>query len=392
VIALADLLVWVVDPQKYADGAWHERYLRPLAAYADTMAVVLNQADLLAPDAVEACRTDLQGLLRADGLDGVGVQAISAQTGAGVEDLRREVARRVQRREAAVQRLSADVGEAAAGLAGTCAGSAGGLGRGDRDRLVAALAEAAGVPSVVRAVDRAHRRRGALATGWPVVRWVRRLRPDPLRRLRLADRAGEGQAAARPSLPAATPVQQAQVSTAARGLAKEAAGDLADPWPELVRAAATGGETRAADALSGAVAQVDLGMSRPRWWALAGLAQKALGAVLALGVLWLLALVGLGWLRLDDVVPTPEVEGIAIPTLAVIAAVAGGLLVALLARIVIAIGARRRARAADRRLRRGVGEVARELIVEPVNAELEARDAICRALSAARGTRTKGSR
>jgi energy-coupling factor transporter ATP-binding protein EcfA2 len=47
VIGLADLLVWVVDPQKYADGAWHERYLRPLATHAGVMEVVLNQADLL---------------------------------------------------------------------------------------------------------------------------------------------------------------------------------------------------------------------------------------------------------------------------------------------------------------------------------------------------------
>ena len=33
VVALADLMVWVVDPQKYADGVLHEHYLRPLARY-----------------------------------------------------------------------------------------------------------------------------------------------------------------------------------------------------------------------------------------------------------------------------------------------------------------------------------------------------------------------
>src|SRR5690606_39507694 len=32
-VGLVDLLVWVLDPQKYADAAVHERYLRPLARH-----------------------------------------------------------------------------------------------------------------------------------------------------------------------------------------------------------------------------------------------------------------------------------------------------------------------------------------------------------------------
>ena len=31
-VQLADMLVWVLDPQKYADAAIHDRYLAPLAA------------------------------------------------------------------------------------------------------------------------------------------------------------------------------------------------------------------------------------------------------------------------------------------------------------------------------------------------------------------------
>ncbi|HEY8583829.1 MAG TPA: GTPase, partial [Capillimicrobium sp.] len=88
VLALADLVVWVVDPQKYADAAWHEGYLRPLAGHAATMAVVLNQADLLAPDALAACRADLGRLLFDDGLGPLDVRPVSALTGAGLDDLR----------------------------------------------------------------------------------------------------------------------------------------------------------------------------------------------------------------------------------------------------------------------------------------------------------------
>src|SRR3712207_1359172 len=40
-VRLVDLLVWVVDPQKYADASLHEQYLRPLARHAAAMLVVL---------------------------------------------------------------------------------------------------------------------------------------------------------------------------------------------------------------------------------------------------------------------------------------------------------------------------------------------------------------
>ena len=250
VVALADLMVWVVDPQKYADGVLHERYLRRFAHHGATMLVVLNQADRLDAPGTAACLADLGRLLAADGLPGLPVLALSARTGEGVEALRDVVGRRVAAREAAIARLGADVRDAAAALqAGVGDGTASGsIGRGERAALTAALAGAAGVPLVTRAVARAHRRSGALATGWPFARWVRRFGPDPLRRLRLGagnERPGlepGGAVAARSSLPAATPVQRAQVETAARALADRAAGELPAPWPGLVRRAALAGE------------------------------------------------------------------------------------------------------------------------------------------------------
>src|SRR3954452_5277975 len=141
------------------------------------MLVVLNQADLLDADALAACRADMGRLLREDGLDGVPVLAASAVTRDGLAALRDALGRKVAAREAAVARLGADVERAAAALAASCGErrggdrGAGGIARADRTRLVAALEEAAGVPAVVSAVERAHRRRGALATGWPLVRW-----------------------------------------------------------------------------------------------------------------------------------------------------------------------------------------------------------------------------
>ncbi|MEO5576998.1 MAG: GTPase, partial [Gaiellaceae bacterium] len=185
VVALADLVLWVVEPQKYADASLHDRYLRPLATHAEAMAVVLNQADLLAPADVAAWRQDMEALLARDGLPKLPLVVVSARSGDGIPELQRLLAERVATRDAAVAKLAADLEQVVAPLAAGCEGKAHGVQREDARRLREALAEAAGVPTVVRAVGDAHRRRGALATGWPFVRWIRRFRPDPLRRLRL---------------------------------------------------------------------------------------------------------------------------------------------------------------------------------------------------------------
>jgi len=54
-VGLADLMLWVLDPQKYADASVHRRYLTPLAGHSSVIAVVLNQSDLLTPEQTEDC-------------------------------------------------------------------------------------------------------------------------------------------------------------------------------------------------------------------------------------------------------------------------------------------------------------------------------------------------
>ena len=287
VVGLADLVLWVVEPQKYADASLHDRYLRPLATHADAMGVVLNQADLLGTDDVEAWRRDMERLLERDGLPKLPLVVVSARDGDGIPELRRLLAERVAARDAALAKLAADLEQAAEPLAASCEGRARGVRAEDSRRLQEALEEAAGVPTVVRAVRDAHRRRGALATGWPLVRWLRRFRPDPLRRLRLPD-SPEPQT--RTSMPPPTDVQRAQVASAARRLADGAAEGLAQPWPRLVREAAVAADDRVADRLDRAVAGADLRVSRPRWWRVAGWLQGALALALAAGAVWLAAL------------------------------------------------------------------------------------------------------
>jgi hypothetical protein len=237
------------------------------------------------------------------------------------------------------------------------------------------------VPTVVRAVGDAHRRRAALATGWPFVRWLRRFRPDPLRRLRLPE---SPQPNVRTSMPAPTDVQRAQVASAARRLADGATEGLPQPWPRLVREAATAAEDRVADKLDRAVAGADLSVSRPGWWRLAGLLQSLLALAVAAGAVWLGALAVFGWLRIEDVVPLPEIEGIPIPTWLVLGGAATGIAFAFLARLVNGIGANRRARRAARSLGERVGAVAQDLVLGPAESELDAHGRLCAAVEAAR--------
>lgn len=390
-VQLVDVMVWVVDPQKYADAVLHERYLRPLVEHAPVMTVVLNQVDRLPQAEREACLRDLRRLLDSEGLQRTQIRAVSAETGEGLPELRELIAGRVADKLAAARRLAADVSTAADRLA-TASGDAGvpELSRRSLETMNTAMAEAAGARVVGDAVRDAWRIRGAAATGWPVVAWMGRLKPDPLRRLHL-DRLSAGTkpkeidptSVGRTSLPARSGVQQARVDTAVRDLAAEASTGLSRGWTDAVKAAARSQEGRLPDALDRAVARTDLDVDRRRrWWQVVRVLQWILLAAVAAGLLWLAASFVLAYLQLP---PLPPVTWgrLPAPTVLVIGGVLAGLLLGGLSRIGVVIGATRRERAARAALRRSVTGVTEDLVVQPVREELEryarARTALARA-------------
>jgi GTP-binding protein EngB required for normal cell division len=400
---LVDLLVWVLDPQKYADAAVHDLYLAPLARHRDVTVVVLNQIDRLSPAAAERCLADLRRLLEADGLAGVPVLGVSARTGAGVGELRALLAARVAGRRSWTDRLAADAETAADALARASGGAApsgppGSSGPPDTASaasaealagpLAAALSQAAGVPVVVRAVAKAHRHRSVAATGWPVTRWVRRLRPDPLRRLRLGggspgpDAAGEP--VGRTSIPAAGAVQRSQLDTALRDTAAAASAGLPEPWAAAVRHAARSHADELEDALDRAVATTSLGASRrPLWWRAAGAAQWLVLAAAVAGVLWLLGLFAMDYLHLPEP-PVPTAGELPWPTLLLLGGLLLGVVLALLSRAAAWLGGRRRARKAAGALRASVERVGRELVLDPVQDELTRHRRFTEAVATAR--------
>ncbi|MEO3806946.1 YfjP family GTPase [Nonomuraea sp. B1E8] len=424
-VELVDLLVWVVDPQKYADAALHERYLRPLAAHRDVTVVVLNQVDRLPAQAVDRCLRDMRRLLDDDGMQGVPVLAVSARTGTGLPQLRSLLRDRVSERKSWSARLAADVttaathltpaGPASEGLPGAAdepdgvlaagrgtegaAQLTGGLGR----ALTGALSQAAGVPLVVEAVAKGHRHRAIVATGWPVTRWLRRFRPDPLRRLRVdgtalqgavsggAGREVEGPAGepgsgivGRTSVPAASAVQRAQVETAVRDVGEAAASGLPGPWAAAVRHAARSRSHDLADAVDRAVARTSAGATRrPRWWRAVNALQWLVFAAMVAGALWLGVLFGMDYLRLPQP-PLPTAGVVPWPTVLLVGGALAGVLIALLARLAAWAGGRRRARRTSRALRAAIGQVGEDLVLDPVRAELDRYARFTEALERAR--------
>ncbi|SDW38363.1 50S ribosome-binding GTPase [Arthrobacter sp. cf158] len=383
-VGMVDVLVWVLDPQKYADAAVHNDFLRPMASHGAVTLVVLNQVDTLSAADASAVMLSLEGILARDGLGAVRVLGTSAVTGDGVPAVRGAIRNVVVQREATTKRLAADVAKAAAELAAVSGeGEARGIHGGARARLASELATAANVPVVVDAVQRSFARESARRTGWPVTRWLLRFRPDPLRRLNLG-RGDTRPELNRTSLPPAGAPERARTDAAVRDFADEASAGAPGPWRAAIRSVARDGRGQLPDALDQAIAGTDLkATKRPLWWVLFNTLQW-LALLLAVGGLgWLGVLAALGYFQM----PVPEVprtEGWPWPTLMVTGGVALGIALAVAGRILGGWAARARASGAAKRLKSAVAVVAEKWIVEPVDVEITRLKAFNAALKAAR--------
>ncbi|WP_091348190.1 GTPase [Micromonospora rhizosphaerae] len=376
-LGLVDLVVWVVDPQKYADRVIHTSYLREFHRHRDVTVVVLNQADRLPPAELPRVLDDLRRLLDADGLAGVPLLPTVAVDPDSLDGLRAALERTVAERQAALRRQAGDVDAVVAELAPLVAAEPPRTGPDDASarELTRALAGAAGVHAVADAVESAYRHRAGGTTGWPLVRGWRRLRPDPLRRLHLpgsgadADEPAESLVAAT-SVPDPTAAQRSALGLAIRAVADGSGAGLPAPWPTAVTAAARSRLGDLPDALDRAVAGTDLGMDRrPAWWRVVG------------GLQWLVtlaAVAGLGWLALGyglralglPALEYPRVGEAPLPTVLLLGGLLAGLLVAALTRPVIRWAARRARHRAEKRLMVSVRNVGEEYVLVPVRAVL----------------------
>lgn len=152
-LPLVDLLVWVVDPQKYADDALHTGYLRHLVGHEAAMLVVLNQIDTVPVDAQAGLLRDVARLLEEDGLTSVGVHSLSARTGDGIPVLRGVLARAVAGHGIAEVRATAEIDDAARALAQVVGDAEAAEDDLPRQAALEGLSEASGLPAMAAAVE-----------------------------------------------------------------------------------------------------------------------------------------------------------------------------------------------------------------------------------------------
>ncbi len=373
-VELVDVLIWVTDPQKYADEALHAGYIRPLAAHQSTLQFVLNQVDRLDDDGVEVAR-DLERLLREDGIDDPAVLSVSALTGAGFESLGGLLTETIDAREAVLARIDNDLRDAAGHLGGAGAAESGrALERLD-DQLVTELAQAAGSQAIGDVAARHHTRQGSLAMGWPFTRFLRRLARKPL-----ADLPGPGRDGA----------SEPRTDLAIRDYAEARAGTLRAPWPNRVREAAFAERDALVDDLRKTVGRAAVGAgSRPRWWTVIAWLQRALAVVAVVGLVWLVAVAVLGGFFRFDIEPllpdTPGLEWSPLPTTMLLGGAVLGMLVALLMRPFLAAGAARRGAAARKTVEAAVVDLAGSRVVAPVNLVLDQERSLNALLAIASG-------
>jgi GTP-binding protein EngB required for normal cell division len=121
-----DAVVWVTDPEKYADAVLHDDFLVRWLPRLARQLVVVNKADRLTPDEAEAVRRDLERDLtrlatggdRAGRVPPVPVILTSAAGGnSGTEALRRWLVEQVEAKQVVRARLNATIRDAIASLA-----------------------------------------------------------------------------------------------------------------------------------------------------------------------------------------------------------------------------------------------------------------------------------
>jgi GTP-binding protein EngB required for normal cell division len=372
----ADLLLFVTDPEKYADAALH-RYLSLLGQHGAVTAVVLNKADTLTNDDLTACRTDLAKLLLADGVGNATILTASATSGLGIRELRQMLAELVDDHQLALARLDADATVAASDLAAEAGPpTATTMPKHIADDLAAELVNASSLETIIEAVAKGYRRDAAAATGWPLTKWAGRLRPHPLKRLHL----GRGSAGPT-SLPAATPASTARVHAAVRNTSDAVTAELPEPWPTLVRQAALPNTAALQDAVEATIAGSVRTRSKqtPRWWGAVGAFQTIVFITMLVGLVWLIALAAAGFFALGDI-PVPEIGPIPVPTGLALGGALLGWLIAVIARRLARVGAGRRARKVHGDATGSMISVARTYVLDPIEAELVSRRRLTDAL------------
>lgn len=384
-VGLSDVIIWVLDPQKYADAAVHRRFLVPLAGHSEVVAVVLNQCDLLTPAQIEDCVQDLRRLLDSENLQDAQILVTSAKTGEGIEELRKLLSESVTARRATAARIGADVDKVVAGfepyaerVIDADSEERGGprqladeeLPEDTVRELGAALAEAAGVRAIGDSLRSARELRAADYVGWPVSWLVERLTsPNPARKVRL----GRLWEQLRDITTGPSGAQQAEIDNALTWVADSRVPELPRPWARTVRAALRSRSEEIPAAIGAEISgALPAGPVVDRWWRLVGILQGVLLGCVLVGFAWLVTLLVIAVGKAGAGIPKLFSDPWLLPWPAVLIVVGlvGGWLSEHVGTRAVREAAERETDALLDDIYRRLTDVAHELVVEPAEREL----------------------
>ena len=403
-----DVLVWVVDPQKYADAVIHRDFMVPLAASGAQALCVLNQADKLAPAEVPAVLASLTRLLQAEGTEAhllAAPIAVSARTGEGIDVLRDLLAQVAAAKSLSLQRTDAQLHATASQLRTYAGGEgtvlAGAYALEAEQKLVKACYTSSQAEQVLEAATASYRRAAGQHTGWILTRWMSRLKADPLRRLHLGqqDETKSTSKAAKSagmlgsdnenapelvasSLPPLSAAQKAGMANAVRQYSKQMAARIDEPWKRSMKEAALSREAELPELLERDMVRIDYGLGRTRapWVIFNALQWIALLSALV-GVGWLTLISGMAYLQIQlPPAPTPEGSPVPLPTLLLLLGILLGIASAGVGRLLTAMGSRYYARRLRGRLQTGMEKAVQSCVVAPVQQEAKRLNAYRKAL------------
>ena len=111
-LRVVDAVVWVLDPEKYADVVIHEEFLAPLSQYADQFVFCLNKADRIGPDVAGVTTSLKEHLIRDGYLDPEIVSTTATSEGGSdmaIESLMRSLDARLDHKRTAQMKVALDV-------------------------------------------------------------------------------------------------------------------------------------------------------------------------------------------------------------------------------------------------------------------------------------------
>ncbi|MDO5721192.1 MAG: 50S ribosome-binding GTPase [Actinomycetaceae bacterium] len=370
-----DVLVWVADPQKYADHILHHEFVRPLAHHSRVTLGVLTQTDRLTPPETQRVKADLTRLLHEDGIVDPQVIATSAVTGDGIETLRATISEVANQQKQEAGRLNGDVDWALSQIAqalGVDSFTATAAYDEWEGKLQEAAIQAAGVKSICQAVQRAYIHRGIRHCGWLPTRGIRALRADPLKRLHLQG-DGSDQVHSLPAPLTSEEVLHVQAREASQAIAE----NRPHTWRSRLYTQLREDFVQISQELNHAISSTDLRMGNkpPKSWRFFNALQWIFWVISLAAAVWLGAIVIARNFLLLPWNP-PYWEGLPIPTLLVGAGIAGTVLIALIATGFVRLMARRRQKQACRALRQAVGEVVSREVWVPLLGELQRQERI----------------